>query len=390
LREFVFAIIAILIGTLIPLGVAEIVFRWTPTNEGAFVQPVNSENPTFHFEPNREFTWSRGWNFSIVNQIRINNVGFVNDQNYRVDDPRPLLAIIGDSYVEAFMVPTHETLHARLEKTASPDARVYSFAASGAPLSQYLAWASDARKKWKAQALVIIVVGNDFDESLLRYKSGPGFHHYIQNPDGTLTLTRIDYQPALVRKIVKHSYLARYLLYNVEAHHHVRWLIELLPEFIRPVRADTFVGNTSTHASPERLELSKAAVRAFLRDLVTYANWKPNHVLFALDGARYPSEASALAASYFGEMRAFFIAEARKLGFEVLDLDQKFFAHHNGLPMQFSFPTDGHWNGFAHGIVAGAIAETTVFKQWRAGAFSTPKDTGGPEHTKIESQNSAN
>jgi hypothetical protein len=242
------------------------------------------------------------------------------------------------------MVSYKDTFHARLAAAAAPNARVYTFAASGAPLSQYLAWARDARMTWKAQTLVVVVIANDFDESLARYKTGPGFHHYVVNGDGTLELKRFDYRPALLRTVVEHSYLMKYLLFNVEAHHHLRGLIDLLPDVIRPARAEIFVGNTSADTGPERVAFSQAAVRAFLGDIVAYA--------------------AQLESSYFGVMRRFFMAEAREAGFHVLDLDPHFFARYRESPVLFEFRTDGHWNALAHGIVADAISAAPFFKEW--------------------------
>jgi hypothetical protein len=45
-------------------------------------QPVTRDNPYLHFKPNREVVFSMGWNFAVVNKVRINNYGFVNDQDY--------------------------------------------------------------------------------------------------------------------------------------------------------------------------------------------------------------------------------------------------------------------------------------------------------------------
>ena len=67
--------------------------------------------------------------------------------------------------------------------------RVYSFAGSGAPLSQYLVWAGYAVKEYGARAVVINVVGNDFDESLSAYRLGPGFWQYAPDANGVLQLT---------------------------------------------------------------------------------------------------------------------------------------------------------------------------------------------------------
>lgn len=367
LRKFLFASIAILLGIAMPLALAEIGLRILPTNEGMMPPAVNAASPIFHFQPNRELVWSRGWDFKTVNRIRVNNAGFVNDQDYDANDSRPLLAVVGDSYVEAVMIPRRETFHARLAARA-PVGRVYTFAVSGAPLSQYVAFAQHARSVWKAEALIVAIVGNDFDESLARYRTGPGFHHYVETPDGSLDLRRYDFQPGLLRAVVERSALARYLLYNIQAHEHLRGLIGLLPDFIRPARADVFVGNTAANADRERVHQSERAVRAFLRDIVSYAGWRPEQVMFAVDGARYPSNAPAVAASYFGQMRSFFMAEARRGGFAVLDLDAAFFARYRAAPVQFEMPDDGHWNATAHGIVADAVAQSAFFRHWQTQA----------------------
>ena len=72
------------------------------------------------------------------------------------------------------MVPYEETLYGRLASTLEGRFRVYSFGASGAPLSQYLIWAGHAVREYGARAVVINVVGNDFDESHVAYNTGPG------------------------------------------------------------------------------------------------------------------------------------------------------------------------------------------------------------------------
>ncbi len=365
MRDKLYAAISILIGITLALAIGEAVCRFLPVNDGLKAMPVNASAPVFHFTPNRNVTWSRDWNFSIVNRIHVNNAGYVNDQNYDARDPRPLLAVVGDSYVEAAMVPPHDTLQGRLSKALAPAARVYSFAASGAPLSQYLAWAREARKKWKAQALIIVVVGNDFDESLAIYKQGPGFHHYVAGANGALHLQRFDYEPSLLRLAVRKSALARYVLFNLQAHEHLPALANELMSFVRPARADIFVGNTSASTDADRLRWSKAAVLAFLHDLSAYAGWPPGSVLFVVDGVRYPSNNPAVAASYFVQMREFFIAAARRAGYEAIDMDPAFFAHYRATGERFEFPTDGHWNGLAHRLAAEAALHSALLSRWK-------------------------
>jgi hypothetical protein len=349
---------------------AEVVLRFLPVSEGLRAMPVNEADPVFHFTPNRDLTWSHGWNFDIVNRVRVNNAGYVNDQSYEIDDASPLLAVVGDSYVEAAMVPYAETLQGRLAAIAGPDRRVYSFGAGGAPLSQYLAWAREARVKWKARALVVVVVGNDFDESLAMYKTGPGFHHFVEAADGSLKLTRFDYNPSLLRYAVQRSSLAKYLLVNLQAQEHLRQLFDHLRQLFdlkssaQPAQVEDHVGNVSAIASSQRVEQSKAAIRAFLTDVSAYAGWRADQVVFVIDGVRYPAMAAQLAGSYFGQMRSYFMTEAQHAGFEIIDMDPWFFARVKTGPAQFEFPGDGHWNGVAHGLAADAVARSVVFTHW--------------------------
>jgi hypothetical protein len=215
---------------------------------------------------------------------------------------------------------------------------------------------------------VIVVVGNDFDESLAIYKSGPGFHHYAADADGTLILRRVDYRPGRFRIVARKSAFARYLLYNLQAQEHLSALAGDIVTLARPARAEPFVGNTAATARDDRIGWSKAAVLAFLRDLAAYAGWPAGSVLFVVDGIRYPSNDPAVAASYFVQMREFFIAQTRQSGYEAIDMDPAFFARFRTTGERFEYARDGHWNGLAHGLAAEAALRSETSSRWRPSA----------------------
>ena len=205
------------LGTLVlALGTAEIVLRFLPVATVIRTVPVTAANPVFHYIPNQEFVFSRGWDMSMVNRGRINNAGFVNDHDYRKNDEIPLLGVIGDSYIEAAMVPYAQTLPGRLARSLEGRLRVYSFGTSGAPLSQYLIWARHAVREYGAEALLINVVGNDFDESYVGYGTRAGFWHYVPDANGELQLRLLEYRVGKLRNMVAASALARYLLFNLQ------------------------------------------------------------------------------------------------------------------------------------------------------------------------------
>jgi hypothetical protein len=367
-KYFLFAVVSVAISILSCLIVAEIVLRFLPVATGLWAVPVNAAQPIFRFTPNRDFLFSRDWNFSLVNRGRVNNDGFVNDEDYVEHDPRPLLAVIGDSYVESAMVPNGQTFYRRHADSLKASGRVYSFGASGAPLSQYLAWAQYAAQKYRPSGIAIAVVGNDFDESLLAYNGRPGLHVYAEGADGRLYLRRTDYAPSPFRFLVRRSALGRYLVFHLNALETARGRAARF-RFASPAHAalPQHVGNTLAEASPERVRASQAAIAAFFDDLAKMVALPPDRISFLLDGARYESDIAVTERSYFGVMRAHFMSEASRRGYEVVDLQPWFVNRSRDGRTRFEYPTDGHWNPVGHDVVAQALGASRLYRKLFAG-----------------------
>ncbi len=356
---------AVLFGLALVLLPAELILRFLPVNTGLRTVAVNADQPVFHFTPNRPFVYSNGWNLAMANTGRVNNAGFVNDQDYRHDGP-PLLGVVGDSYVEALMVPYGQTFHGRLAAEAGDRERIYSFAASGAALSQYLAFARHATRDWGATALIIVIVGNDFDESLASIHIGPGFHHYVEGSDGELCLKLFDFVPSPLGRLMVHSALGRYLIFNLGG---AELWNRVAPEtgLITAAWAasPTYVGNTLADADTVRISQSERAADAVFRDLPLWTGLPPEQILFVVDGLRYPASAgSHPEQSYFMRMRGYFLAQAQAQGYEAIDVDPAFFSHAAAHPDdRFEYPRDGHWNTLAHGIVADLIRRSEFYSR---------------------------
>jgi hypothetical protein len=371
-KHLLFAVMAVGLSVLSCLLVAEIVLRFMPVATGLWTLPVNAAQPIFRFTPNREFLFSRDWNFSLTNRGRVNNDGFINDEDYAADDPRPLLAAVGDSYVEAAMVPNKETFYRRLAEKLKPNGRVYSFGASGASLSQYLVWAQYAVEKFGASGIAIVVVGNDFDESLWSYNKRPGLHVYVKGQDGRLHLQRTDYEPSPFRYLVRRSALGRYLVFHLNAleiarQTAARWGLTS-PAHAGTPQVDTlragipqYVGNTAAAASPERVRDSHEAIAAFLDDLAKMVPLPPDRIAFLVDGARSERDVAITERSYFGLMRARFMSEALQRGYEVIDLQPWFVARSRDGQTRYEYPTDGHWNPIGHEVVAEALGASRLY-----------------------------
>jgi hypothetical protein len=303
LKKISLPLISVLLGTLLSVILLEVIFRLLPVQDSLMTLPVNSTNTVLRFKEDRDVIWSSGYNFSIVTKKHINNYGFFNDQNYTRNDESPLLAIIGDSYVEALQVENKNSMHGILSQNVVGKGRVYSFASSGSPLSNYLAYAHYGTSEFKARALVFVIVGNDFDESLKKYKNAPGFHYFSDSTEG-LELVRIDYQPTFIKRVVRQSALARYLFLNMQ----LNWgSIEnfLIDDVVHA--EENFVGNTRADFDQEHLWDSKKVVDAFFEELPIQTGLEKDKILFVLDGMRPhlydPFVLTKAKGSYFDLMR---------------------------------------------------------------------------------------
>lgn len=357
-----FRFISVLFGILLSIILLEAIFRVLPVRDSLMTLPVNSANPVIRFKEDRDVIWSRGANFSIVTRKHVNNYGFLNDQNYSPEDKDPLLAIIGDSYVEASQVENSSSMHGILSQEAAGKGRIYSFGASGSPLSTYLAYADYAAKEFHVNALVFIIVGNDFDESLTRYKNTPGFHYFSDVSD-RLDLVRIDYQPTLIKRLARRSALVRYMELNVQ----MNWQ-SIMNTFDNDAGEtdEEFIGNTRSAFDEDRISDSKRVVDSFFEELPLQTGLGNDKILFVIDGMRphlyNPTTLIKADGSYFDLMRKYFIRVAVNKGYELIDMQPVFIEKHESEGMQFEFPSDGHWNEAGHNLVAEKINASSVYR----------------------------
>jgi hypothetical protein len=344
-------------STVLWLVLLEAMLRFFPVGSGLQTLPVSRDSPVLRFSPNRDFVFSRGWDFKMINHGHVNNDGWVNNQDYRVSEYPPLVAVIGDSQIEAQMVPYAQTVHGRLATLFEGKLRFYSFGASGAPLSQYLVWARYAVSKFKARALVINVVSDDFDYSRIEYKSAPGFWYYAPQPDGELHLQLVEFHPGVMITLVRHSALLRYLAIN----------LGILDNFFAVMKWFRTHNNEGSehyagYPSSARVAASKAAVDAFLLDL-DLIGLPAQCIAFTVDGWRYPDQVERGRGTFFDIMRRYFIERASAGGHEAIDLDKLFLARYQETAERFDFfPFDSsHFNANGHRVLADSLLSSRLF-----------------------------
>lgn len=366
-------------AALLALEVALIPF---PVVDAFYSAPATSDHPIFRRQPGL-FLWSRGWNFEVVTRVRVNNYGFVSDQDYHAEAATPLAAVIGDSFVEALMVPWRETCAGRLADHASPRLRVYSFGASGAPLSQYLAYAQYVRDEFRPRGMVFVVVGNDFHESMLKHSWGFPFAYFddggagpgsgadasagrpaglVENAGAPDLVTVPHPEPIWWRSVGKRSNLLRYLTHNVGLE--VAWRVRTregpqgLPpvtmlELARPVRE-----------RPDVLADSRRATDRFFDLLPEMSGLAPSQIAFVVDGPRFAlydeGGLERVRDSHRVVNRQYFMAAAEAGGYEVLDMLPVFADHWRANGARFDWPGDGHWNALGHRLCFESVAKSAL------------------------------
>jgi len=350
-KRILFAFLSIFISVTGMVILSEIVLRFLPVQSATNRIDVNSSQEIAKFQANTIITYSAGWNFKQVLKHRINNDGFANRKDYFLNS-KPTIAVVGDSYVQAFQVPQEMSFHGLLQDALINKCNVYSFGISGAPLSQYIAWAKYAKRKYRPSVFVFNVVGNDFDESYRGYKNQPGYWHYQGSPDQEFEYILTPNNASLFKRIGRHSALGRYLYGNVKI---VDRLRVFFANFSKAGMQEEFVGNKETEFDDEKLIISQKVVDRFFEDIVSEIQLPARSIIFTVDGLRQtvygemPGNVSEQ--SYVGVLRRYFIQKAESLGFPTIDLHNSFDENYRKDRKRFEFPYDWHWNEHGHSIV---------------------------------------
>jgi len=361
LKAFFANLMTVVASVGLTLLAAEIVLRFLPVATALPVEPPTAENPIQRYVANHPYTWSLDWDMKHVVRGRSNAQGFLADYDYDTTDQRPLIAVVGDSFMEALRVPFSETLSGRLQASLGGRGRAYVFAQSGSPLSQYVAYARHACAVYRPVRLVVSVVGNDFDQSMFEQRVRNGIYHLHPRPDGGFDykLTPLP-APGLLERMLRRSALALYLMRNVGITNVIANMGINLAQ-AQPRGDDRYVGHTEAQASPARIEEGHRVIDWFVDALPQAACLAPGDIVIVVDSPRPqlydPAALAAVQASYFSQMRSRIIAQARSRGFRVIDTEPLFVAAYAADRQPFEHPTDGHWNAHGHAVVAAAVVD---------------------------------
>lgn len=316
--------------------------------EGAMrLLPVSTATLSgYHFHPDivtypahHRFIMATGWDLQRVQRHRSNNFGFLSRHEFE-PDPNAV-ALIGDSFVEANMLPASERLDSLLEIRLRTR-RVYALGGPGSSLLDYAERVRFAARRFAIKDFVLVIEQGDVKQTLC----GSGnVHGPCLDPDDLRP--RIERLPEADagKRLLRHSAFAQYLVSQLQVNPG-RSLKRIDPrQWLGPSKRS----ERSSAAQATTVERDVRIVAAFLAHLPRSNGER--YVLVFDSPLRQRSDNASHSAS-----TVMFIAQARQAGLRVLDTAPIFRAQldKSNLALHVD-PRDTHWNGLANGVVAQAL-----------------------------------
>ncbi|MCE5212228.1 MAG: SGNH/GDSL hydrolase family protein [Deltaproteobacteria bacterium] len=318
---------------------ADGIVKYIPNQKGIY-RVQNEIKSKFNINAN-------GWNsyHSIYNKEKILN-------KYRI-------AIIGDSYVEALQVDFDSSLAEQLEKYLGiENSEVFRFGISGAPMSQYLHLLRNEVGKYRPDLVIILLAHNDFNES---YDYAPGVYTSsflkikIDNGMGISEISPIKLQTQWYSFIRDYSATWRYLAYRQQVKFNV--LRNII--FNKQEKKEAYRANIPISCIKSNTNKNKLLTDYIFREMKHYTDNIGSDLIIAIDGDRQAIYSNQNTEQLYeaGVLNLNLIAKssAKENNIHFIDLHPIFEEAFHKNAKRFEFQCDGHWNAYAHQIVANAI-----------------------------------
>jgi len=314
-----------------------------------------------HFVGDQAGTYVKGATSEIRARFRINGDGWNSPYEYGAERPaRPVrVAVIGDSFIEAIQVDFDDSYPYLAERQLDDAVEIFTYGHSGANLVHYLAVLEHALEHHAPDVVVLNLVPNDYTEALTGYARkdnwslrpvANGYELVAPRPVKNLSWKRA----------VRRSAAARYLIVNLD-------LVAKLSVVRRLFYADT----REAVANVDDADLAVLADPAVREELIA---WVLDRAL-AATGAAGVSLGLVVAGDprpiYAGQpassspvrrLAVTTLEAAAARGVPALDLDPVLRAAWDRDGQPFEWRSDGHWNTYAHQVIADAAA--TWLRAW--------------------------
>lgn len=328
----------------------EVFFRWgisaSERPDGYF----DAENKIVKFDSTAgEGTYTIGPFAGQQGDWHINNRGWNNLRNYSAKKSnKTRIAVIGDSFVEAFQVDANKSFHHLLQTELGEEVEVFSFGWSGSPLSHYLHVARYVETTYDPDVIIVNLVHNDFVQSLAEYNPYKGIFNTLQIEGETVTeVAPKPYELPMIKQLLKNSAVFRYVHYNLKFETQFRMFFDR-EELVH----DSLAYMDLMASEANRIQLASEYSIAGIRQV--FGN---KRLIFVMDCPR-PSV-------YLGKMQEDWqltynhLAEevVQKNGAEFIDLAETMEQDFQKNQRVFNTVLDLHWDEYGHEVVARSLLE---------------------------------
>ncbi|MFS4491336.1 SGNH/GDSL hydrolase family protein [Maribacter sp. 2308TA10-17] len=285
-------------------------------------------------------------------QWRINNYGWNSPIDYTTQREKPLIAIIGDSYIEAYQVDVDKSYPSLLRNELKSNYDVYSFGKSGAPLSEYLNYSRYIKKHFNPDTFIFNVVHNDFDENISELN--PEVKHMLTLNINDSTITENLPKPNKSfkqynwkKRMLNKSAFIRYLYINLHIDRTIR-------NFGKKDNGQKkFNANIEVTKAIENKGLIIQSVDYILAKL--YEENPGKRIIFVIDAPRNDIYNNTLENSSILFLNEILEKHCSKYNFEYFDLTQPMNNDYKKNQIQFNSELDGHWNEYGHDFISKQI-----------------------------------
>lgn len=333
-----------LAGTLSLLVAVELVLQALPVSS-ATQTGYHLDPQILTYPPQQEWTTATGWDLRNPQQHRANNAGFLAEHDF-VPNPRAV-ALIGDSFVEASMLPMSERPAAQLER-ALGDRPVYALGGPGSALLDYAERIRLATTRYEIRDVVILMERTDAHQSLC----GSGnIHSSCIDPKTLEARSEKRPAPGLVKSVLRHSALLQYLGGQLKIQPSLLWRQVLAQS--QPVEHDRSSDNDAgMRRSPDHTLAAQAFVAQTFFDRIN--GLVRGRLIIVIDANR-----SAIygGSSEIDPAREQFISIARERGAIVVDSAPLLAANYKERGLKFEVgPYDRHLNTLGISILMSEAA----------------------------------
>lgn len=199
-------VLHLLLGALVMLVGVELLLRALPvstaTQTGYHIHPNILTNP-----PHHSWTMSTGWDLRDAQHMRANNYGFAAEHDFQPGDAA--IGLVGDSYVEASMLPWADRPASQLERALGGKRPVYAMGGPGSSLLDYAERIRWAHETLGLRDFVVLMESTDASQALCN--SG-NVHARCLDPERLTSVLQHRPPSGGAKDLLRESALAQYLV----------------------------------------------------------------------------------------------------------------------------------------------------------------------------------